>query len=337
MAQSLIIKDGYGAVKSLTVESGSYGFMPVHYVTSSTSAPVYITASSANPIPVTGNINVDVMVGDLITVTSSQANPVWVTGSTTVDVVIGDIINVTASAAAPVSVTGTITSNIALQTGYSPSTYTSNILPIQLVGSSSYKAAVDSSGRLFVTGSVTVNTGSSSVVTSSAAAPVYVTGAVTVNTGSLITATASLAAPVGVTGTVNVNNTVLTVTSSLLAPVVAYAYSPPVTTVAASSVTSFTWATAASGTFALASNSITRRGLTVFNPGPYNLYIAFSTAGGTTNGFTLINTSSAPTQYSFIVYPSGTYTADGTTVGVYHGGYFISGSASAGVFISAIS
>lgn len=194
MAQSLIIKDGVGAIKSLTVESSSYGFMPVHFVTSSTSAPVYITASSANPLPVTGSISVDVVVGDIITVTSS-----------------------------------------------------------------------------------------------------------------------------------------------LLSPVVAYAYSPPVTTVAASSITSFTWATAASGTFSLASNSLTRRGLTVFNPGPYNLYIAFSTAGGTTNGFTLLNTASAPTQYSFIVFPSGTYTADPTTIGVYHGGYFISGSSSVGVFISAIS
>lgn len=216
MAQSLIIKDGYGVIKNLTVESGSYGFIPIHYVTSSTSAPVYITASSANPLPVTGNINVDVMVGDLITVTSSLANPV------------------------------------------------------------------------------------------------------------------------GVTGTVNVNNSTLTVTSSLSNPVVAYAYSPPVTTVAASSVTSFDWAVT-NGTFNIATNSSTRRGLTVFNPGPHNLYVALSTAGGANFGFTIVNTASAPSQYSFIVYPSGTYTADSTTVGVYHGGYFISGSASAGVFISAIS
>lgn len=265
MAQSLIIKDGVGAVKNLTVESGSYGFMPIHYVTSSTSAPVYITASSANPLPVTGNISVDVMVGD--------------------------IINVTASAAAPV----------------------------------------------YVTGTVNVNTGSQITVTASLSNPTGITGTVNVNNfPATQTVSASLAAPVGITGTVNVNNSTLTVTSSLASPVVAYAYSPPVTTVAASSVTSFNW-TITNGTFNIASNSITRRGLTVFNPGPHNLFVALSTVAGANNGFTIVNTASAPSQYSFIVYPSGTYTADSTTVGVYHGGYFISGSASAGVFISAIS
>lgn len=216
MPQSLTIKDGLGVVKSLTVESSSFGLIPVHYITSSTTAPIYITASSTNPIPVTGNISVDVMVGDIINVT------------------------------------------------------------------------------------------------------------------------ASLASPVGVTGTVNVNNSVLTVTSSILSPVVALAYTPSVTTVAASSKTSFNWSVE-NGTFNIASGSLTRRGLTVFNPGPHNLYVALSTVAGANNGFTIVNTASAPSQYSFIVYPSGTYTADSTTVGVYHGGYFISGSASAGVFISAIS
>lgn len=111
----------------------------------------------------------------------------------------------------------------------------------------------------------------------------------------------------------------------------------PVTTVAQSAVTSFSYGTSASGTFSIASSSTTRKGLTVFNPGPNNLYLALSTAGGTTNGFTLTNTASAPSIYSFIIYPSGTYTADSTTVGVNHGGYFISGSTSTGVFISAIS
>ncbi len=292
MAQSLIVKDGYGAIKSLTVESGSYGLIPVHYVTSSNDAPVYITASSTNPLPITGNINVDVMVGDLITVTSSQANPVWVTGSTVVDVIIGDIINVTASAAAPV----------------------------------------------YVTGAVTVNTGSQITVTASLSNPTGITGTVNVNNfPSSQTVTASTSNPLAVTGTVNVNNSALTVTSSLLSPLYALAATPPVTVVSTNALTSFAWNTAASGTFAIATQSTTRRGLTIFNPGPHNLYVVLSTAGGTTNGFTLVNTASAPSVYSFIVYPSGTYIAGPNTVGVYHGGYFISGSASAGVFDSEIS
>lgn len=125
------------------------------------------------------------------------------------------------------------------------------------------------------------------------------------------------------------------ITSSTTSPV--YITETPVTTVAQSAITSFNYGTSASGTFTIASNNTARKGLTVFNPGPNNLYLALSTTGGTTNGFTLTNTASAPTLYSFIVYPSGTYIADSTTVGVYHGGYFISGSTSTGIFISAIS
>jgi hypothetical protein len=125
------------------------------------------------------------------------------------------------------------------------------------------------------------------------------------------------------------------ITSSVTSPV--YVVDAPVTTVAQSAVTTYNYGTSASGTFAIASNSTTRKGLTVFNPGPSNLFLALSTAGGTTNGFTLASTASAPTLYSFIIYPSGTYTADSTTAGVYHGGYFISGSTSVGVFISSIS
>jgi len=307
--QSLTIKDGTGSLKYLAVESSSYGFIPVHQITSSTSSPIYITASSANPLPVTGSISVDV--------------------------VVGDIINVTASSTAPVYVTGAITNTPSLQAVYSTTTYTANTFPFQLVGTNGTKANLDASGRLAVTSSQTNPiwiTGSTVVdiiagdvvnVTSSTASPVYVSGTLTVNTAS---------------STVTIANSSLVVTSSLVSPIYAYAYSPPVTTVTASSVTSFSWTTVASGTFNIASGSSTRRGLTLFNPGPYNLYVALSTAGGTTHGFTILNTASAPSQYSFIVYPSGTYTADPTTVGVYHGGYFISSSINPpGLFISAIS
>lgn len=139
--------------------------------------------------------------------------------------------------------------------------------------------------------------------------------------------TSSFTNPVIVTGTVAINNISLNVTAA----------SPAVTTVGQSSVTSFSWSTAASGTFQIAANNTARKGLTVFNPGPNNLYVALSSTGGATNGFTLTNTASAPSYYSFIVYPSGTYQADTTNVGVNYGGYFISGSASAGVFITSIS
>ena len=141
------------------------------------------------------------------------------------------------------------------------------------------------------------------------------------------TISSSISLPVYVAGVITVNTASSTVTAN----------PPVVTTVSQTSVTSFTWSTSASGTFQLAAASSTRKGLMLFNPGPNNLYISLSTAGGTTNGFTLVNTASVPSSYSFTLYPSGTYIADSTNVGVNYGGYFVSGSASTGVFITSTS
>lgn len=214
MTDSLIIKDGSGNIKSLTVESGSYGYIPVHTLSSSAGSGSYVTASATYPVYVTGNVsisqpvNVDVVVGDNIAVTSSLAAPLYVSSS----------------ANSPLLVTGTIINSVS-----------------------------------------------------------------------------------------------------------------PVTTVSQASVTSFDWSTSASGTFQLAANDTSRKGLTLFNPGPHNLFIALSSTGVTLNGFTLVNTASAPSYFSLILYPSGTYVADSTNVGVHYGGYFISGSASSGVYITRIS
>lgn len=214
MTDSLIVKDGAGSTKSLTVESGSYGYIPVHAISSSAGSGSYVTASANYPVYVTGNVsisqpvNVDVVVGDNIAVTSSLAAPLYVSSS----------------ANSPLLVTGTVINSVS-----------------------------------------------------------------------------------------------------------------PVTSVSQASVTSFVWSTSASGTFQLAANDTSRKGLTLFNPGPHNLFVALSSTGGTLNGFTLVNTASAPTYFSFIIYPSGTYVADSTNVGVHYGGYFVSGSASSGVYISRIS
>jgi len=212
--ESLTIKDGTGSIKYLAVESSSYGFIPIHQISSSNSNPIFITASFVNPIPVTGNINVDVVVGDLI--------------------------NITASASAPV----------------------------------------------YVTGVLTVNTGSS-----------------TVNIGSVVTVTSSVTQPV-------------------------YVSQKPVTTVNKNFVNTFDW-TIDNGAFAIADEDTNRKGLVLFNPGPYNLYVSLDTDGVVGDkGFIITDTGSSPDLFSFIVYASGTYFADDTTVGVYHAGYFISGSAS---------
>jgi hypothetical protein len=157
-------------------------------------------------------------------------------------------------------------------------------------------------------------------VTSSNINPVYITGSLSVNTAS----------------TIEVSNfpETVTVTSSIANPV--YVSTPPVTTVIKNYSSSYDWTTVASGTFTLAQNNTNRKGLTIFNPGPYNLYIAYSNIANDTNGFILSSTSSAPDLFSFVLYASGTYFADNTLVGVCHGGYFISGSSNA-VFMTEIS
>lgn len=142
--------------------------------------------------------------------------------------------------------------------------------------------------------------------------------------GSYITASANY--PVYVTGNVSISQPI-SVTASFA----------PVTTVSQVSVTSFDWSTSASGTFQIAASDAARKGLSIFNPGSNPLYVVLSTAGGTKNGFTLVNTSSAPSDYSLILYSSGTYVADSTNVSVAYGGYFISGSASSGIYITKIS
>jgi hypothetical protein len=77
-----------------------------------------------------------------------------------------------------------------------------------------------------------------------------------------------------------------------------------------------------SGTFVIANSSSDRQGLLVFNPGPSELYI--SIGSGSKNGFTLTNTSSVPSVYSLILYPSGTYNASTTTVQQFHSGFYVS-------------
>jgi hypothetical protein len=91
-----------------------------------------------------------------------------------------------------------------------------------------------------------------------------------------------------------------------------------------------------SGTFILAPSSSTRRGLMFANNTDRNLYIALGdTDLAATNGFLLSTTASAPSSYSFILYPSGTYFAEPEFVTFKHSGFFV--SSSVGVSITAVS
>jgi len=155
-----------------------------------------ITASYANPIPITGSINVDVQVSDLITVTSSLANPVVVGlyGSNNIRAFIDSNgaqlvtssnsapVYVSASLANPIGITGSTTINNLTQTAHNSSTYSGLLAPIGLVGSTGNRAFVDSNGA--------------QLVTSSNSAPVYIS--------------ASLSTPVGISGSTTVNNLAFT-------------------------------------------------------------------------------------------------------------------------------
>lgn len=137
MTQSLIIKDGAGSTQNLTVESGSYGYIPVHTISSSAGSGSYVTASAAYPLYVTGNVsisqpvNVDVVVGDNIAVTSSLAAPLYVSSSANSPLLVTGTVNVnnypstttvTASAANPVYVTGALEVNNVLTANPSKAT-----------------------------------------------------------------------------------------------------------------------------------------------------------------------------------------------------------------------
>lgn len=82
-----------------------------------------------------------------------------------------------------------------------------------------------------------------------------------------------------------------------------------------------------SGTFIIAQSSSARSGLMFTNNFPVNLYVVYDT-GYSDNGFGFfVSTASAPYQYSFVLYPNGTYIADPSFVNVKHSGYFPSSSA----------
>jgi hypothetical protein len=209
-------------------------------------------------------------------------------------------------------------------------------------------------------------------VTASQASPLYVTG--TVNTvvdadkyaypggilGALITKiTASENDPVHITSSfinpIYVTSSIgreLYITNTISTPVyVSSSNSYPVITrnsvassIARTGFSSFggtidwagTGSSNISGTFILANSSSTRKGLMFANNTDRNLYVALGdTDLAATNGFLLSTTASAPSSYSFILYPSGTYFAEQEFVNIKHSGFFV--SSSVGVSITVVS
>jgi hypothetical protein len=292
---ALSVKDGNGTLTSLKTTLTGSDHMPHHVIQE-------ISGSNISTI-VSKLTDISSSAAAVQTVTASLANPVYVTGAVqvsqpvSVDLVIGDNVFVTSSLSAPL------------------------------------------------------------YVSSSNNSPILITGTVNVdNYPAITTVTASTTSPVPVTGTINAGGYYLNSINDSVAPL-SFAFtssggvnyiratasnSSPVTTVSKkSTITNATktvhnqytigdeyidYTSSFSGTFIISSLDINRSTLILFNPSAYNLYISVGSGSDGPNGFQMLNTSSAPLKYSFILYPSGTYIADDSTVSAFHSGFFISSS-----------
>ena len=193
----------------------------------------------------------------------------------------------------------------------------SGVPAVSVQNSSSLTASIY--GVAAITGSVGITSINNPVyVTSSEANPVYVSS--------------SVGRPVVVTGTVAVGT--VTVTSSYSAPVVTKEKLPNTLTLGffnAGVGQGIDWASTASvnvsGTFIIAQSSSTRSGLMFTNNFQNNIYVVYDSGYYSNNGFgSLTSTASAPSFFSFILYPNGTYTADPAFVNVKHSGFIVSAS-----------
>lgn len=186
-------------------------------------------------------------------------------------------------------------------------------------------------------------------VTSSQTNAVYVTGGILLTDSEVrnypntaLWVTSSFANPVYVSSSIgkelyvtNTSTTPMYVTSSEIAPLVVKQKSSTIVTRAKFSTYDpgqIDWGSSnparISGTFIIADSSSVRTGILFANNTSENLYVAIGNGDySSTNGFGLSSTASAPYSYSFIVYPSGTYSADSNFVNLKHSGFFVSSSA----------
>jgi len=236
--------------------------------------------------------------------------------------------------------TGSVTVNNLTQTAHNAGTYSGQVTPIGLVGNSGNRATVDSSNALLVTGSATINnlkdTAYNTSTHTSNLTPVAIVGPSgyrlqTDSSGSSII-TSSYTNPVVVTASfsqplaakiTSSNSEYVNVRHTVPTGAIRNVFSTSDNTINFDDLTNF-------GAFAICSNNINRKGLTITNPTSQRLFIAIATqassSGAGRNGFDLTNNTSDPNSYSFVIYPSGSYFADSTNVTLFYGGYFVSSS-----------
>jgi hypothetical protein len=305
---ALTIKDGAGSTTSLKTTLTGSDHMP-HHIVQAVSGTVAITSSAANPAFITGSVSV------ATTYTNNSVTALYVRVTASAE----DYVKVATDVdkyAYPGGTLGALVTKITASSGDPVYVTSSNIYPVYV--SSSEDRPV--------------------FVVSNAGKPVYVSS----SAGNWVQVTASHSFPVAVSSNEskpvfvvnNVGNSVF-VTSSDSTPVITKAK-------LASSVTrnKFTngggspqidWASTGSsnisGTFILADSSSARVGLLFANNTSRDLYVAIGNGSySTTNGFLLSGTGSAPNDYSFILYPSGTYSADPSFANAKHSGFFVSAS-----------
>jgi hypothetical protein len=323
-------------------------------VTSSNSAPVYVSASLANPVGITGSTTINnlTQTAHNSSTYSGLLTPIGFVGSTGnrafVDSNGAQLVTssnsapvyVSASLANPVGITGSATVNNLTQTNHNSSTYSGLLTPIGLVGNSGNRATVDSSNALLTTGSVTVNnlkdTDYNSTSYSGKVTPSGLVGysgyRLQIDSSGSLIATSSYANPIVVTASfsqplatrITSSNSDFSFTRHVVPTgAIRSVFSTTDNSIDFDDLTNF-------GAFAICSNNINRKGLTITNPTPQRLFIAIATqassSGAGRNCFDLTNNTSDPNSYSFVIYPSGSYFADSTNVTLFYGGYFVSSS-----------
>lgn len=302
---ALTIKDGAGSTTSLKTTLTGSDHMP-HHIVQAVSGTVAITSSAANPAFITGSVSV------ATTYTNNSVTALYVRVTASAE----DYVKVATDVdkyAYPGGTFGALVTKITASSGDPVYVTSSNIYPVYV--SSSEDRPI--------------------FVVSNAGKPVYVSS----SAGNWVQVTASHSFPVAVSSNESkpvfvVNNVgnPLFVTSSAGDPL--FVKSPPTTVVGRQKFSSgfqIDWASTASanisGTFILADSASNRSGLMFANNTAYDLYVAIGGEGdGKVNGFLLNNTASAPVDYSFILYPSGTYSADPGFVNAKHTGFFVSSS-----------
>lgn len=334
--QSLPIKDGNGTLTTLQVDSGSYGLIPNHFISSSASDPLWVTGTvDVSPsISVSASITASVPAQITASISSSVSEPIYLTGS----VYVADTFSDAGNLSLLVKTTGS--SKVTVDNQYADQAFanlvnscislapTTSSLLVTTTGSSAITINNTSADQAFIN----LANSSISLAPSTSSLLVTTTGSsvVSINNNNadqaftnLVNSCISLnptesAFIVQITGSsaINVQNdssSALTVVSKP-AKVVQKLSGPP---------TFLDWGNETSGTAGI-EESDNRKGLIINNMSNYTFYI--SIGSGSTNGFTISDVTKPPDVYSFAIYSSGTYFADETTVNCFHGIYLPSAS-----------